>query len=317
MSKTTTVEQQTMLDGSDLLVKPAPIEPSWEQHDAEHAANLPATAPLDHSRSTDIALTPLDLIVRAQEQNASPEVLEKYMLLHERWRESEAKRAYNSAIADAQAEMPVIEKNRKVDYPGKGGKVSYRHEDLAEIERSVKPIMAKHGLSYRWRTKVEGSTLYVTCIVSHRDGYSEENTLFGPADTSGAKNAIQAIGSTQTYLCRYTLKAALGLAASEDADGRVEHENPEHDKTAPKTAPRGERDTPERIKTEVGDIHNAWIEGKDFASKEDTRLAFAAFVHSATGTEFPVGVSTNWDREKINKCWEALQGPPGEEGVPW
>ena len=59
----------------------------------------------------------------------------------------------------------------------------------------------------------------MTCIVSHRQGYSEENTLSAGRDESGNKNSIQAIGSTLTYLQRMTLKAALGLAASSDDDG--------------------------------------------------------------------------------------------------
>src|SRR5690606_5500273 len=40
-------------------------------------------------------------------------------------------------------------------------------------------------------------------------------------DSSGSKNAIQAIGSTLTYLQRYTLIQALGLAASDDDDGQT------------------------------------------------------------------------------------------------
>jgi hypothetical protein len=57
----------------------------------------------------------------------------------------------------------------------------------------------------------------VTCILS-KGGYREENSLPGPADTSGSKNPIQAIGSAVTYLERYTLKAALGLSATDDDD---------------------------------------------------------------------------------------------------
>ena len=60
----------------------------------------------------------------------------------------------------------------------------------------------------------------VTCIIAHRDGHSEENTLSAGRDDSGKKNSIQSIGSTITYLQRYTLKSALGLAASADDDGR-------------------------------------------------------------------------------------------------
>ena len=35
-------------------------------------------------------------------------------------------------------------------------------------------------------------------------------------DTSGNKNSIQSIGSTRTYLQRYTLIGALGLSTAED-----------------------------------------------------------------------------------------------------
>ena len=61
----------------------------------------------------------------------------------------------------------------------------------------------------------------VTCKITHVKGHSEETTLSAPSDTSGSKNAIQAIGSTITYLERYTLLALTGLATSEmDDDGK-------------------------------------------------------------------------------------------------
>jgi uncharacterized protein YyaL (SSP411 family) len=60
----------------------------------------------------------------------------------------------------------------------------------------------------------------VTCVLFGH-GHSEETTLSGPADASGSKNAIQAIGSTLTYLQRYSLVQALGLAAAEDDDGNT------------------------------------------------------------------------------------------------
>jgi hypothetical protein len=99
------------------------------------------------------------------------------------------------------------------------GKAAYNFADLAEIERSVVPILSEYGLSYRFRTTVTDKQIVVTCIVSHQEGHNEETSLPGPADTSGAKNAIQAIGSTVTYLQRYSLSAALGLSATDDDDG--------------------------------------------------------------------------------------------------
>lgn len=142
------------------------------------------------------------------------------------WRKemvAEQKRAeFDEAMAAAKAEIPVINKNREVDFTSAKGRTHYKYEDLAEIARVVSPILAKHGLSYRYRvTSNLNEPVTVTCIVSHRAGHFEEVTLIGGRDESGNKNSIQAVASTLTYLQRMTLKAALGLAASEDDDGRA------------------------------------------------------------------------------------------------
>ena len=165
--------------------------------------------------------TPMTMLGRAVESGASMEVLEKLMGLHERWEANQARKAFDAAIAHAKAEIGPIFKNRKVDFTSAKGRTNYEYEDLAEIARTVDPILAKYGLSYRWRTTTDANLITVTCIVSHRDGHSEENSLPGPRDETGNKNAIQSIGSTVTYLQRYTLKSALGLAASKDDDAHA------------------------------------------------------------------------------------------------
>jgi hypothetical protein len=124
-------------------------------------------------------------------------------------------------MAAAKAKIPTIVKNREVDFTSQKGRTNYRYEDLGEIAKTVNPILAEYGLSYRFRTQSPvNEPVTVTCIVSHRDGHFEENTLCAGRDESGNKNSIQAIGSTLTYLQRMTLKAALGLAASVDDDGK-------------------------------------------------------------------------------------------------
>jgi len=168
-----------------------------------------------------VTLTPMTLIDRALASGASAETLEKFLALQERWEANQGRKAFDEAMAAAKAEIPTIRKNRTVDFTSSRGRTHYKHEDLAEIAATVNPILSKHGLSYRFRTAAEpNQPIVVTCIVTHRMGYSEETTLCGPRDESGNKNAIQQVGSTLTYLQRMTLKAALGLAASEDDDGR-------------------------------------------------------------------------------------------------
>ena len=178
--------------------------------------------PVRQSSEPPQAMTPMIMLSQAVERGASMEMLEKLMGLQERWEANQARKAFDAALAAAKAEIPVIVKNRHVGFETKGGgETNYRHEDLGEIARTVDPILAKHGLSYRFRTVSEvNQPVSVTCIVAHRDGHSETNTLTAGRDDSGKKNLIQQIGSTITYLQRYTLKAALGLAASSDDDGR-------------------------------------------------------------------------------------------------
>lgn len=166
------------------------------------------------------ALTPMDMLNQAVAKGADISVLEKLMGLQERWEANQARKAFDEAVAAAKAEIPTIAKNREVDFTSSKGRTNYRHEDLAEIARTVDPILSRHGLSYRFRaTSNPSEPVTVTCILSHRSGHFEETTLSAGRDESGNKNSIQAVGSAITYLQRYTLKAALGLAASNDDDG--------------------------------------------------------------------------------------------------
>ena len=172
--------------------------------------------------SRQSVLTPMDMIDRAVSSGAGIETLEKLMALQERWEANQARKAFDEAMAAAKAEIPTIVKNRVVDFTSQKGRTNYRHEDLGEIAKTVDPILSRHGLSYRFRTtSALNEPVTVTCIVSHRMGHSEENTLCAGRDDSGNKNSIQGVGSTITYLQRYTLKAALGLAASNDDDGKA------------------------------------------------------------------------------------------------
>ena len=169
-----------------------------------------------------IAATPMALIERAISSGAGMDTIERLLAMHERLEETAKRKAFDGAISSAKGEIGPIAKNRMVDFTNKSGqRTAYAFEDLAEIARTVDPVLSKFGLSYRYRTTQTGCNVRVACVVSHRDGYSEETALEAPADTSGSKNSIQAVGSTITFLQRYTLKSALGLSVASDDDGRT------------------------------------------------------------------------------------------------
>ena len=164
------------------------------------------------------AVTPFTMIERAIERGADVAMIEKLMELQERNERNIGRRAFDQAIAAAKAEFKPILKSGSVSHGQ--GKTAFKHETLADIAGAVDGALSRYGLHYRFRVQ-QSDRISVTCIIAHQHGHSEETTLNGAPDTSGAKNSIQAVGSTVTYLQRYTLKAALGLAADQDDDGRA------------------------------------------------------------------------------------------------
>ena len=169
--------------------------------------------------SRAVAVTPMQMLQIAVERGADMAQLEKLMELQERWQANQARKAFDEAIAAAKAKIKPIVKKREVDFTTAKGRTNYQYEDLAMIASEVDPILSEFGLSYRYRARQDGNKVSVTCVIAHREGHSEETTLTALNDESGNKNSIQAIGSAVTYLQRYTLKLALGLAATKDDDG--------------------------------------------------------------------------------------------------
>lgn len=172
-----------------------------------------STAVTVHEQTTAVAITPMDMLNRAVSSGADIDVLEKLMGLQERWEANLARKAFDAAIAAAKAEIKPVVKNRM-------GHNNKRYADFAAVTAAIDPVLSKFGLQYRFRTQ-QDDRIHVTCILFHSDGHSEENTLSGPPDQTGSKNPIQAIGSSQQYLMRYSLLGSLGLATTEDDDGRT------------------------------------------------------------------------------------------------
>lgn len=168
---------------------------------------------------SDAGNTPQDMIRLALSQGADLDKLEKLLTLQERWEANEARKAYHEAMAAFKANPPKIDKDKKVGYNTSAGKVGYSHASLANVTEKISKELSKHGLSASWKTQQNGQIM-VTCRITHSKGHGEETTLSAPADNSGSKNSIQAIGSTITYLERYTLLALTGLATfDQDDDG--------------------------------------------------------------------------------------------------
>lgn len=157
--------------------------------------------------------TILSVIQRAAADPACDiEKMERLMAMHERMQDRQAETTFNAAMAEMQIELPSIAERGKTN----NGKYA-TFEDINDV---VKPIMQKHGFAISFRVEHVQNGVKVTGVLMHRGGHREETTMLLPSDTSGSKNAVQAVGSSVSYGKRYVMSAMLNITTrGEDDDG--------------------------------------------------------------------------------------------------
>lgn len=164
-------------------------------------------------------LSAIDSMLMRAVDTGNIEVIERMMALKERAEAAEAKKAFTLDMAQFKANAPKITKNKGASFESKkGGGVNYDYADVGHVTSTIIPVLGQYGFSHRWSVAQNGSKISVTCTITHRMGHSESVSLEAEADKTGAKNSIQAIGSAQSYLSRYTLLAACGLAVEDGGD---------------------------------------------------------------------------------------------------
>ena len=177
------------------------------------ASKTAKLVPIDNGT---VDVTPLGLLQMAVQQKANVDQLTKLFELHERWQAGQACQAFHAAMAKFKQRPPKILKNKHSILDG----MEYEHATLDHVTEAITESLSTVGIVHRWVVS-QSHEIAVTCVLTHEMGHREETTLNALPDTSGSKNSIQAIGSTVTYLERYTLLAATGMAAAGmDNDGR-------------------------------------------------------------------------------------------------
>lgn len=150
----------------------------------------------------------------ASDPNVDIEKFERLMAMKERIEKEQERRDFNTAIAAAKAAILPAVRN-------KTGHNDKKYADFSAVAAAVDGPLSEHGLFFRFRTVQTPGLLSVTCILSHRNGHFEETTLSAAPDKSGSKNDIQALGSAQSYLMRYSLVGMIGLSIVDDDDGKA------------------------------------------------------------------------------------------------
>ena len=176
----------------------------------------------------EVKNSPAEMIRMAVAGGADLDKLEKLLGIQERWEANEARKAFHQAMADFKANSPKVTKDKK------NKQYDSMYTTLGNLVNTVNPELSKQGLSASWDIKQNG-TITVTCRITHKLGHSECSSASAPADISGAKNAIQQIKSTITYLKAVTFEAITGLASTDanlDDDGKGTSDAPITDEQA-------------------------------------------------------------------------------------
>ena len=163
--------------------------------------------------------TPAGLLELAVQRGASIEQMQALMVMKREWEADEARKAFAADFAAFKAcEVVTIAKDTHVSYQGAKGIVQYDHATIGNVVATITAAISKYGFSHAWKTAQDKQTVSVTCTLRHKLGHFEEVTMSAEADSSGGKNAIQAIGSAISYLQRYSLLAITGCATSDQPD---------------------------------------------------------------------------------------------------
>lgn len=186
--------------------------------------------------------------------------LERLLELRERVVDREARMAYIEAFVVMQPKLPSIDEKGAI--LNKDRKVQSTYAKWSDVVEAITPILGEHGFKLNFRTTQTDTRIVVTGVLSHRGGHSEETQISLPYDTSGSKNAVQSIGSSQTYGQRYTAKALLNLTSRNDpTDDDGQSASP----LAPRTTTRFPADPPHDPVT--GEITDTGLISQDDLAK--------------------------------------------------
>lgn len=153
----------------------------------------------------------LPMIERAaRDPDVNVDKMERLMAMMERVEQRHAEAAFAADLSEMQDELPSI---------GERGNASgrYTYALWEDINAAIKPVLKKYGFALSFRTDFSDG-ISVTGVLTHKSGHREETTIKLPADSSGNKNAVQAVASSVSYGKRYTAGALLNLTSHGEDD---------------------------------------------------------------------------------------------------
>jgi hypothetical protein len=205
-----------------------------------------------------------------------------------------------AALAAANNVLSNPTKNRTASM----GTYGYTYASLDTVLAHVRPVLAAHGLSIMQDVTVDGNRVNVSTAVLHSSG---ESIATGPIGGPTGSD-YQALGSAITYLRRYGVLAALGLATDEDDDDGATA--PKHAETTPAARPHtltsGPRDRMAGAKAANASDKQLGLLRKLMGELGETEITLNDYTTKVLGFEMPTDGLEQLGRNAASSLIDAL-----------
>jgi hypothetical protein len=166
--------------------------------------------------------TPESLMELAIAKGISPDGLKVMAEVWERLQAKNAEVEFARAMAQFQAECPIILKKKVIDFPTTtGGKFKSHYAEMDAIVEDTRELRRKYGFSYRFDRAVTDKYITVTCIIQHAAGHHTATQFAVPAPQGGKLSAQHDVASAVTFCERYAFRGGFGITTGmPDDDGK-------------------------------------------------------------------------------------------------
>lgn len=154
------------------------------------------------------------------------------------FRTSEKTEKVDSALLKVQMELQPVTKNKENPY------FKSKYADFSSMIEQVRPLLNKHGISLsQWpvHSSTDDNVHLVTRLAC------EGEWILCECSSPALKRDPQAVGSVISYLKRYSLEAAVGVATEDDDANRAS--SPTHQLATPQIPQSTDQDFPFEDKT--------------------------------------------------------------------
>lgn len=201
-----------------------------KQKPEQTALSLAAQAPQVPTVARDTDSLMGAIIAAGSTPGVNVENIERMMALYERLEAKRSKAEFAAAKVRLTAKLPQIEKRGQAT--GKNDVKTFKYAEWDDIDDIIRPLLVSEGFDLSFRTGENGGQTTITAVLLHTSGHQEETTIKLPADKTGCKNDVQAVGSTVQYGKKYTAGPLLNLVyKGEDDDGNAAGNGPYIDET--------------------------------------------------------------------------------------